>query len=98
MGNQGLSAGNAKSSSTGHTGITSVYGDANHTWCPAVAQGYGGYTSTPFSGGHFTAYSSCGPHFQLWGPNGTSGIWFRGAVFNPNGATFDTFTYAEYQW
>lgn len=99
MGAQGLSAGNAKSSSTGRTGILLVDGDANHTFCPSLAKGYSGYTSTPFSGGHFTAHSpSCGPHYQQWAPNGTSDIWFRGAVWNPNDSTFDTFTHAYYWW
>ncbi len=100
MGNgQGLSAGNAKSSSTGHTNLWYVQGQANHTWCPSVAQGYSGYTSTPNSGGNFTAHApTCGPHHQIWYPNGTSNIWFRGAAWNRNQSTFDVFTYAEYDY
>lgn len=59
---QGLSAGNAKSSSTGHTGIDVVFSDGR------------------------------GPCY------GTSDIWFRGAVWNPNQVTFDVFDFARYQW
>ena len=97
---QGLSAGNAKSSSSAHSGVTIVRGSADHTFCPAVAQGYAGYTSTPFSGGNFTAYQSytCGPRYREWRPNGTSNYYFRGAVYNPNGQTFDVFDYAYYEW
>jgi hypothetical protein len=99
MSNQGLSAGNAKSSSVGYTDIFLIYGVANHTWCPSVAQGYSGYTSTPNSGGHFTAHSpTCGPHYQEWYPNGTSDIWFRGAAWNRNQSTFDDFDYAWAIW
>lgn len=97
---QGLSAGNAKASGSAHSGVDVVFGSADHTFCPAVAQGYGGYTSSPFTGGNFTAYQSwaCGPRNQYWYPNGTANYYFHGAVYNPNSYTFDTFYWARYQW
>ena len=98
MDEQGLSAGNAKASSSFHTRVYEIEGNANHTHCPAVAQGYGGYTSTPFSGGNFTAYLNCGPHYQFWLPHGTANTNFHGAEYNPNISTFDFFDYARYYW
>ncbi|HEX8105798.1 MAG TPA: hypothetical protein VF533_24495 [Solirubrobacteraceae bacterium] len=97
---QGLSAGNAKASGTAHTGVDVVFGSANHTWCPALAAGYGGYTSTPFSGGHFTPYdpNRCGAYYQEWYPNTSSGEYFHGAAYTPNAVTFDVFNWARYQW
>jgi hypothetical protein len=77
-----------------------TYGQSDHTWCPALASGYAGYTSTPFTSPHWTAYQSylCGPRYQEWWPNGTAGVYFRGAAYNPNGSTFDTFDWAAYDW
>lgn len=97
---QGVSAGNAKSAAHVHKGLLVVWGDSNHTWCPAVAQGYQGYTSTPFTGGHSTAYQPafCGPHEQSWYPNATENISLRGAAYNPNVSTFDTFEFAAWMW
>lgn len=97
MGNQGLSAGNAYASFSAHTYITGVVKDANHTACPAVASGYGGYTSTPFSGGHNTAYTACGPGFTAWYPNPV-GSSLHGAVYNPNVQTYSYIYYANYRW
>lgn len=103
MGNQGLSAGNAYASSSVHSYVNQISVDTDHTACPAVALGYSGYTSTPFSGGHNTAYQSyaCGytqgGRVPTWYPNPTSGS-LHGAVYNPNGSTFDYITFAVYYW
>lgn len=96
---QGLSAGNAYASDSSHTGVQNVNGRADHTHCPTVAQGYGGYTSTPFSNGNFTANSPvCGPGYQSWYPNATSNYYFHGAEYNPNSSTRDYFAHAYYSW
>lgn len=90
---QGLSAGNAKASGTAiNASLIATEGWSDHTWCPTVSQGYGGYTSTPFTSPNWTANSpNCGPGYSYWSPNATSCCYFHGAAYNPNGATFDTF-------
>ena len=96
---QGLSAGNAKSSDERSYGIYAVDGSADHTWCPALAQNYVGYTSQPRSGDNRTAISTdCGPGYKVWYPNGSEGVLFRGAAFNPNQSTFDTFSFARFNF
>lgn len=95
---QGLGAGNAYASGSSNTGVDLTRGYANHTHCPALAQGYGGYTSSPNGGGRWTGWSTCGPYFQEWLPNGTANYSFHGAEFNPNQSTTDVFNYAEYYW
>ncbi len=101
MGNQSLSAGNAYASYSAHSYVNQISVDTNHTACPAVALGYAGYTSQPFSGGRNTAYSNCGYTYggqvPTWYPNPTSG-YFHGAVYNPNGSTSDYITFAVYYW
>lgn len=99
MGSQGLSAGNAYSSYSAHSYVNQISVDSNHTACPAVASGYSGYTSTPFSGGHNTAYQSyeCGYGVATWYPNPTGG-YLHGAVYNPNQNTYDYITWAVYYW
>lgn len=98
MNYQGLSAGNAKASVSAHSGVVEIEVITDHTACPAVAQGYTGYTSTPFSGGNFTAYLNCGYPRAVWYPSGTSGIYFHGAVHNNNGSTYDYISYGTYWW
>lgn len=101
MGAQGLSAGNAYASTSAHSFVNRIEADVDHTACPSVAAGYGGYTSTPFSGGHNTFYIPCGyTSFGViprWDPNPT-GDFFHGAVYNPNSVTFDNFNFAVYYW
>lgn len=97
MSYQSLGAGNAYASSLVKRGISQVDGVSNHTWCPALAQGYQGYTSSPNSGGNWTPTSTlCGTNYQYWRPNGTANIYFRGAAVNPNSVTSDYFNYAEF--
>lgn len=92
---QTISAGNAKGSGGFARTPMKVEGKSDHTWCPAVGVGYAGYTSNPFGGGNSTWYSSCGPGSQIWSlaSNGSS---YHGVVYNPNGATADTFQ--NYYW
>ena len=96
MHNAGLSPGNAFASNSAHSGVTHVGGVGDHTSCPALAQGYTGYVSNPRSGGHNTAYTDCGIATS-WYPAGTAGIYFHGAAFNPNQATYD-YVYYGYDW
>ncbi|HEX6023056.1 MAG TPA: hypothetical protein VFZ00_13735 [Solirubrobacter sp.] len=98
MSNQGLSAGNAYASTSAHTGVWALEGDADHTHCPAVATGYAGYTSSPFSGGNSTSFGACGPHYQAWYPSGLGSVYRHGAEYNPNQSTFDSFVFAIYHW
>jgi hypothetical protein len=96
---QGLSAGNAFASAGSHYGVDLITRYANHSFCPAVASGYSGYTSSPNGGARFTAQRpTCGPHFQDWMPAGTASISFHGAVWNRNQSTFDVFDWADYHW
>lgn len=98
MSNQGLSAGNAYASASAHSGVNGIWGYADHTHCPSYATGYSGYTSTPFTGGHFTAQGPCGPGYQGFYPTGLGSVYVRGAEFNPNQSTFDNFSSATYTW
>lgn len=99
MSNQGLSAGNAYASLSAHSNVFLIVTSGDHTACPAVATGYAGYTSSPFSGGRYTAYQSslCGPGQRAWYPNPSSS-YVRGATYNPNTSTFDFMYYADYAW
>lgn len=100
---QGLSAQNAYGSGGAHAYVaiiqTYTREPSAHTACPAVGAGYGGYTSTPFSNGHWTAYQSslCGPGFAQWSPNPTADV-LHGVAFNPNSQTYDYFGFAYYGW
>jgi hypothetical protein len=98
MSNQGLSAGNAKASIAAHTGNPiAVAASSDHTFCPAFATGYAGYTSTPFTGGHTTFVGpTCGPGVQGWSISSNS--YMHGAVYNPNISTFDEFAWADFYW
>ena len=102
MGQQGLSAGNAYASSSAHTGIYQSGADVDHTACPGYAEGWGGYPSTPFSGGHSMHYAVCGytsNNQAVWWTNINPGSGYHhGAVYNPNNVTFDNFTWAIYYW
>lgn len=99
MRDRDLSAGNAYGTVSSTMGVVQVDGYAFNTHCPAVEQGFTGYTSTPNSGGNFLAHEpTCGPYSQVWNPAGTSGITFHGAEYNPNSTTRDSFTSAEYWW
>jgi hypothetical protein len=96
--NQGLNAGNAVASTNAHGAVWSTDGYSDHTFCPALAQGYSSYTSTPFSGGNVTVLApACGPGFQQWRPGRPSAS-YHGAVYNPNTSTKDIFNYAQYCW
>lgn len=100
MSNQGLSAGNAKASVAAHSGSSVlVYGNSDHSWCPSLARGYAGYTSSPNSGGNTTVYqgAACGPGYQSASWN-TNGYQWHGAAWNRNVSTFDNFTYATVIW
>ncbi|RKQ87544.1 hypothetical protein C8N24_5569 [Solirubrobacter pauli] len=102
MGVQGLSAGNAYASASAHTNISSSGADVDHTACPGYGLGWGGYTSTPFSGGNSMTYAVCGytqgNQTVFWhnvnGPSSSR----HGAVYNPNSTTYDNFTWAIYYW
>jgi hypothetical protein len=95
MTNMGLSAGNAYGSGGAHIiGTIQIYTD--HTACPSMEQGFGGYTSTPFSYPFY--YSNCGYPIPSWSPGYVPGGAYHGAVLNPNGATFDNIASAVYTW
>ncbi len=98
MTNQGLSAGNAFASGGSHYWVNYVSTISDHTSCPGVASGYGGYTSNLNSGGNFTAYTNCGTFGGDWYPSGTQSYSFHGAVVNPNQATYDFIYNGLYEW
>lgn len=98
MSNQGLSAGNAYASAGSHYYVYQVRTSSDHTSCPGVASGYGGYTSTLNGGGNFTSYSQCGTYGGTWFPNGTQSYSFHGAAVNPNVSTFDYIYSGYYEW
>lgn len=95
MGAQGLSAGNAYADGNVFRYINNVHVYSDHTICPAVGSGYGGYTSTPFSGGNNTGYypAQCG-YGDIWGSFNPVSSNLHGAVYNPNGATYDNISWA----
>lgn len=96
--NQGLSAGNAKSSTSVGKGNMWVHANADHTFCPGIGKGWSGYTSQPFSGGNTTIYASqdCGPHTQYSATYQMGSSYWRGVVYNPNSTTYDQFDHAIY--
>lgn len=100
MSNQALGAGNAKASVGAASGSNvTVWGVSDHTWCPAVARGYAGYTSSPNSGGNSTDYhgADCTNGYAIshWNTNGYS---WHGAAWNRNASTVDNFDYANVLW
>ena len=100
MGQQGLSAGNAYASASAHTYVYRIETDSDHTACPAYSQGYAGYTSAPWGSGNNTWWSSanCGYGVAAWWPTTPYYQSTHGTAYNPNGATFDNFTWAIYWW
>jgi hypothetical protein len=95
---QGLGHGNAKAGTVGAGFNLIVTAKADHTFCPAIARFYAGYTSTPFSNGHATHLgTNCGPgtHGESFGNTAWA---YQGAVYNGNKSTFDTFEYASFRW
>jgi hypothetical protein len=94
MGAQGLSAGNGYADGNAHAYVDYVYSAADHTHCDSYSTGYGGYTSSPNSGGNHTYYNlPCGPGTTTGSAPGTS-TQYHGAELNPNGSTTDTFSWA----
>jgi hypothetical protein len=99
MFHQGLSAGNARAGDP-HQAQFYLEGSSDHGWCPSLAVGYAGYTSTPFVSPHDTRYfiNHCGPGYQyIDHPSGYSGYW-RGTAYNWNVSTFDNFDYATFYY
>lgn len=72
---------------------TAVQGYANHTECPAITQGVTGYSQ----GYTYLSYSACGPGYQYQPYCGCS-IYTRGASYNPNVSTFDSFSSLNWYW
>lgn len=99
LSNYNLPPQGAYASGSAHTYVNLTQTNSDHTACPAVAFGYGGYTAQPFTNGHTTAYydSLCGPGQKWWYPN-PSAAYAHGAVFNKNGATWDFVYQAWYTW
>lgn len=98
MSNQGLSAGNAKASVGANAGsYVVVWGVSDHSWCPSLARGYAGYTSSPNTSTNTTTYRVCGPGYQTdaWDTGGWS---WHGAAWNRNVSTFDNFDHAIILW
>lgn len=97
MSSQSLSAGNAKASVAAHSGTLGVDAVGDHSFCPALARGYAGYTSSPNSGGNQTSASTnCGPGYRA--SSWSSGTFWHGAVWNQNISTSDYFSVATFYW
>lgn len=101
MSQQGLSAGNAYAGPA-HSYIQHVEVGADHSQCAGVANGYSGYTSSPFSGGHNTYYSYCAPYSHwCWQANcGAPGVpsGQRPSSYNGNVSTYDYIYGGGYWW
>lgn len=69
-----------------------VYGNSDHTWCPAQTQGARGWDQT----WTYLGYAGCGPGFQ--DTYFCNCIYSRGAVYNPNSLTSDYIYYAYWVW
>lgn len=96
-----LSAGAAYAGTAAHSQVRSVYVVSNHTVCAALAQGYSGFTFSPFSGGHSTyikngTTAACAPTVY-WAPNPSS-TYLHGAAYNPNVRTTDHISTATWSW
>lgn len=87
----------AHASSSAHSGVTNTHKNGQPA-CPAVASGYSGATSTPNSGGNFTAIGNCGDGDRIWHPNDTASYFFHGAVYSGSGAPNYFMNYARYSW
>ena len=87
----------AHASVSAHTGVSNTHKNGQPA-CPAVASGYSGSTTTPNSGGNFTAIGNCGDGDRIWNPNGTAGIFFHGAVYSGSGAPNYFMNYVRYTW
>jgi hypothetical protein len=99
MTNMGLGPTNAYASGNAHAWLYDIWLTPNpYRACPAVASGYGGYTSTPNAGGNNTAYQSslCAVGYAEWYPNPVSGA-LHGAVYNNSGGT-TTMGFADAAW
>jgi len=87
----------AFASGTAHTGVDNSHKDGFGVTCPAVGQGYGGYTGNPNSGGNSTAGLNCGTGDRIWHPSGTASITLHGAVWNQTlgvqGVDFGRYTF-----
>lgn len=69
-----------------------VYGNSDHTWCPAMTQGARGWDQSV----SYLSYGACGPGFQ--DTIFCNCIYTRGAVYNPNQLTSDYIYYAYWVW
>jgi hypothetical protein len=100
MTNKGLSAYNAYASVSAHSGVTNVSTSASGVSCPALSQGWTGYTSVPnsYDGSHWMAYINCGYGAVGWNPSGTANYYFHGTAYNPGTGGYDQFAWAIYYW
>jgi hypothetical protein len=87
----------AWASVSAHSGVSNSHKNGDSA-CPAVASGYSGGTTTPNSGGNFTAIGNCGGGDRIWSPAGTAGIFFHGSVYSGAGAPNAFMNYVRYTW
>jgi hypothetical protein len=90
----GLSHGTVYSADTSWAQPTSsVNGNADHTFCPAITQGARAYDQ---SYTYISYASPCGPGYQYTAFCGC--VTSRGAAYNPNAMTFDNFSSLNWYW
>jgi hypothetical protein len=97
--NAGVDANHAFASAGAHPLVSAIQTDSDHTGCPAIGQGWGGDTSSPYAQTFFAHKPTCGRFFQEWDPIGGSGsLVVHGVAYNPNSITDDVFATATYYW